>query len=93
LKKRLMAGLVAGGLMAAMLPGVASADSTDLLGQCVANGIFGTPPDGGTHVGKAGDGRWLLPNQVLEVFKSGGTVWDAGGNGPDWEGILLYCNI
>ena len=51
MKKRLMVGLMAGGLMAAMLPGVASANGP--LGECPA-GFVGPEVDGPNPPGGGG---------------------------------------
>jgi hypothetical protein len=67
-RKRLLIGLLSAGLLGAMLRGVAGADSSANLGQCVAKGTNRPNSDDSFwHVGRNGAQHWILPKQASEA--------------------------
>jgi hypothetical protein len=71
MKKRLMVGLLAGGLFAAMLPGVASANGEPIAG-C---------PLGGDRVPHPEDGGWALVETCKIIPEDVGNQLDQNGDG------------
>ena len=92
MKRRLMVGLLTGGLMAAMLPGVASAGHTPHnLGQCIQTGDVNPAGQTGLtieHVGKRGDANWWVG--PLAAADGLNRAYDAGGK-RDVFGLLSGC--
>ena len=74
MKKRLMVGLLAGGLFTAMLPGVASANGEPILPD------YGCPV-GGDRVPHPEDGGWALVETCKIIPEDVGNQHDQNGDG------------